>query len=245
MKSYNIFLLMITVLLCSCSSKLTGRQGDEKNAVLVFYKTSGFYHTSIPTGIAAIQKLGQEHHFRVDTTRNAELFTEAQLKQYKAVVFLNTTQDVLNAAQQTAFEQYIRSGKGFVGIHAAADTEYEWPWYNKLVGAYFASHPKNQKATIHIVHKKHPATAHLPDNWERFDEWYNFKSIQPSITVLATLDEKTYTGGTNGDHHPIAWYQEVDGGRSFYTAGGHTDESYSEPLFLQHLLGGIQYAIGK
>jgi type 1 glutamine amidotransferase len=160
-------------------------------------------------------------------------------------VFLSATQDVLSDAQQTAFEQYIRSGKGFVGIHAATDTEYDWPWYNRLVGAYFNGHPATQPAAIRVSAPRHAAIRHLPAAWLRTDEWYNFRSVNPDIRVLATLDESIYTGGTNGANHPIAWYHAFEGGRAFYTAGGHTAESYAEPLFVQHLLGGIQYAMGE
>lgn len=216
----------------------------EAASVLVFSKTSEFYHKSIPDGIAALQQLGREHNFTVDTTKNAAYFTADSLQHYDAVIFLSTTGDVLDDAQQTAFEEYIRNGGGFVGIHSATDTEYDWPWFNKLVGAYFDRHPEVQQATIRVVDKKHPATSFLPDEWQRTDEWYNFKDINPDIQVLALLDESTYTGGTNGDEHPIAWYHEFDGGRSFYTAGGHTTESYQEPMFLEHLLGGIRYAAG-
>jgi type 1 glutamine amidotransferase len=180
----------------------------------------------------------------VDTTRRAELFTPENLSKYQAVVFLNTTGDVLNAAQQTAFEQFIAGGKGFVGIHAATDTEYSWPWYHGLVGAYFNGHPAVQQATVQVVNKLHPATAALPDAWVRTDEWYNFRGLKPGLVVLARLNESTYTGGTHGADHPIAWYQAYGGGRAFYTGGGHTPESYQEPLFRQHLLGGLQYAMG-
>lgn len=216
--------------------------------VLVFTKTKGWYHTSIPSGIAAIQKLGRENGFDVDTTKNANYFVEDSLKNYAAVIFLSTTLNVLNADQQVAFERYIEAGGNFVGIHSAADTEYDWPWYNKLVGAYFSSHPGNpnvRKAIVSVVDTTHISTKGLPKRWERTDEWYNYKNIQPDLKVLAFLDEDSYEGGTNGDYHPIAWYHEFDGGRAFYTGGGHTDESYSEPLFLQHLLGGIKYAIGS
>jgi cytochrome c len=216
--------------------------------VLVFSKTTGWYHTSIPAGIAAIQKLGRENQFRVDTTKNANWFVEDSLKNYSAVIFLNTTQNVLNPEQQLAFERYIQAGGGFVGIHAAADTEYNWPWYNRLVGAYFSGHPNNpnvRQATVEVLDSTHISTQGLPAQWERNDEWYNYKSINPAIKVLARLDETTYEGGTNGHDHPIAWYHEYDGGRAFYTGGGHTDESYVEPLFVKHLLGGIQYAIGQ
>lgn len=213
--------------------------------ILVFTKTKGYHHESISAGALAIMKLGQANGFSVDTTSDARYFVEDSLKKYSAVVFLSTTGDVLNADQQVAFERYIQAGGGYMGIHAAADTEYDWPWYNKLVGAYFESHPKQQKATINVIDKSHPAASFLPDKWERFDEWYNYKSVQPDIKVLANLDETTYEGGKMGDTHPFVWYHEYDGGRAFYTGGGHTKESYSDPLFLRHLAGGIKYAIGN
>ncbi|MGV3589600.1 MAG: ThuA domain-containing protein [Adhaeribacter sp.] len=241
-------IIILTLLLIGCSvqqEEAKAQSDPTKPAILVFYKTAGFYHESIPDGIAAIQKLGQENNIAVETTKDASLFNENILKKYKAVVFLSTTQDVLNPQEQIAFEQYIKRGGGFVGIHAATDTEYDWPWYNQLVGAYFDSHPAVQKATILIKDKTHPATAFLPDKWERVDEWYNFKSINPNVKVLATLDESSYKGGKNGANHPIVWYHEFDGGRAFYTAGGHTPKSFREPLFLQHLLAGIKYAMGK
>lgn len=238
---------MKTILtLCSLLCLITGFTVHKaKDAVLVFSKTKGFRHKSIEPGKLGLIKLGQENGFSVDTTENAALFTPENLKKYKAVVFLSTTGDILNDEQQSAFEQYIKKGGGFVGIHAAADTEYEWPWYNQLVGAYFLSHPKQQNAEIEIVDKKHISTKMLPDRWKRYDEWYNYKSIVSGIKVLGKLDEKTYEGGKNGDNHPFIWYREFDGGRSFYTGGGHTDESYSDPQFMAHVLGGIKYAMGK
>lgn len=216
----------------------------KKKKILIFSKTAGFHHTSIPIGIAAIQKLGLENKFDVDTSTNSEKITTQNLKQYAAVVFLSTTGDIFNAVQQSAFEQYIKAGGGFVGVHAATDTEYEWPWYGKLAGAYFTSHPKQQVATLNVINRKTIATAHLPEVWKRKDEWYNFKDIQGDLKVLITLDETSYEGGKNPTYHPIAWYHDFDGGRSFYTGLGHVDESYSDPLFLKHLLGGIQYAMG-
>ena len=213
--------------------------------VLVFSLTKGFHHASIPAGIAAVQKLGAENNFIVDTTTDASYFTRKHLKKYAAVVFLNTTGDVLNDEQQIAFQKYIHSGKGFVGVHAATDTEYNWPWYNQLVGAYFKSHPKQQEAVLNITDAADASTSHLPAKWKRFDEWYNFKSLQNGLHVLITIDEKSYTGGENGDVHPMAWHHEFDGGRAFYTALGHTDESYADPLYLKHLLAGIQYAMTR
>ncbi|MCW3462940.1 ThuA domain-containing protein [Chitinophaga nivalis] len=213
--------------------------------ILVFSKTTGFRHDCIPTAKQAIMQLGATHGFAVDTTEDASVFTTANLQQYAAVIFSCTTGDVLNDAQQTAFQAYIRQGGGFVGIHAATDTEYDWPWYNRLVGAWFLSHPRQQTATLLVTDTAHPATRHLPANWVRKDEWYNFKDLNPDVTVLIKIDESSYEGGQNGDYHPMCWYHAFEGGRAFYTAMGHTIASYQDPLYLQHLLGGIQYAIGN
>jgi cytochrome c len=155
--------------------------------------------------------------------------------------------NVLDNNGQAAFEKYIQSGGGYVGVHAASDTEYDWPWYNKLVGAQFKSHPKQQEAVLHVVDSNFIATKHLPREWKRWDEWYNFKNLMLDNTyhVLITIDESSYTGGENGAFHPMSWYHDFDGGRAFYTELGHTDESYADPLFLKHLLGGINYAMGR
>ncbi|MES1219701.1 MAG: ThuA domain-containing protein [Bacteroidota bacterium] len=223
-----------------------GQSSNSKPVILVFSKTAGYFHHSIPNGIAAIQKLGKENGFDVDTTKNADLFTETNLKKYAAVVFLSTTGDILNDSQQAAFEKYIQGGGGYVGVHAATDAEYNWPWYGKLAGGYFNGHPKEQKANFIIKDKNHPATSFFKDTiWSRTDELYNYKDLNPDIHVLITIDEKSYEGGTNGAFHPMAWYHEFDGGRAFYTELGHVEESYTDPKYLQHLLGGIKYAMGR
>ena len=222
--------------------------GKRETKVLVFSKTEGFRHASIETGIQAIIDLGRQNGFQVDTTENAENFNEENLQQYSAIIFLNTTGDVLDHYQQADFERYIQAGGGYVGIHSAADTEYHWRWYGKLAGAYFNGHPSNpnvREAILEVLDKNHSSTSMLDDKWERNDEWYNYKSINPELNVLINLDENSYEGGTNGENHPIAWYHNYDGGRAFYTGGGHTKESFSEEKFLAHLLGGIEYAIGE
>lgn len=214
--------------------------------VLVFCKTMGYHHSSIAVGIVAIQKLGGENKFEVDTTTDANKINSENLKQYKAVIFLSTTGDILNDEQQEAFKTYIEAGGGFMGIHAATDCEYNWPWYGNLVGAYFGGHPAQQVATLNIVDQKNISTRHLPNPWIRKDEWYSFKWIAEDLHELITIDESSYNIGkiTPRPHHPMAWYHEYDGGRSFYTELGHTDESYSDPLYLRHILGGIEYAMG-
>ncbi|RJK94774.1 ThuA domain-containing protein [Vallicoccus soli] len=221
--------------------------GDEAFSALVFSKTAGFRHDSIPTGIAAIEALGEEHGFSVDATEDAAAFTDANLAQYDVVVWLSTTGDVLNPEQQGAFERYIQAGGGYAGIHAASDTEYDWPWYGELVGAYFKAHPQNQTATVKVEDHAHPSTDHLDAEWSRFDEWYGFQSNpRGDVHVLASLDEGSFDAGSGamGLDHPIAWCSDVDGGRSWYTGGGHTRESYAEPEFLEHLLGGLRTAAG-
>ncbi len=241
MKKLNLFIVF-----CVSAFLMMSFIASKKNPrILVYSKTRGFHHASIPAGVAAIQKLGAENGFAVDTTTDSSFCTPKNLKKYAAVVFMSTTGNILNDEQQGYFEKYIQSGKGFVGIHAATDTEYDWPWYNKLVGAYFKSHPKQQDAVLNIVDPNHIATKHLPAKWKRYDEWYNFKNIQDDLHILITIDEKSYTGGINGDVHPMSWYHDFDGGRSFYTEFGHTNESFADPMFLQHLLGGIQYAMKK
>jgi type 1 glutamine amidotransferase len=219
---------------------------DAPYDVLVFSKTAGFRHDSIAVGTQTIRELGAANNFTVTATEDGNHFTTANLSRYEAVIFLNTTGDVLNDTQQSAFQSYIGAGGGFVGVHSASDTEYNWSFYGDLVGAYFASHPAIQQATVKVENRAHAATAHLPQSWPRTDEWYNFRT-NPRATarVLATLDESSYSGGSMGADHPHAWCKTYSGGRSFYTGGGHTQASYADPTFRAHLLGGIRYAAGR
>jgi len=213
--------------------------------VLVFTRTTGFRHESIPDGIAALRRIGEESGFLVDATEDPDAFRDANLSGYRAVVFLLTTGDVLDGEGQAALERFIRSGGGWAGVHSASDTEYDWPFYGRLVGEYFAGHPEIQPATVRVEDPMHPATAPLPAVWLRTDEWYNFRaSPRRAVHVLATLDEGTYSGGSMGEDHPIAWCHEIFGGRAIYTAGGHTRESYTEPLFVAHLSGAVRWAAG-
>jgi type 1 glutamine amidotransferase len=210
--------------------------------VLVYTRTTAYRHASIPTGIGAIRELGAAHGFAVDATEDPAEFAPHG---YDAVVFLSTSGEILDSAGKAALESYVRGGGGFVGIHGAAATEYEWPFYERLVGAWFDKHPQVQQATVRVVDRDHPATAHLEPAWVRVDEWYNFRANPRSrVRVLATVDESTYTGGTMGADHPIAWCHNMDAGRVFYTAGGHTDESFVDGAFRQHLLGGILSVTG-
>ncbi len=238
--------LKTTFLFCLLALNLAAQTPAKR--VLVFSKTMNFRHASIPTGQKAIMKMGNENGFVVDTTENSAMFNEKNLQKYNVVIFLSTTGDVLNKEQQNSFERYIQAGGGYVGIHAATDTEYDWPWYNKLAGAYFMSHPGNpnvQDGEAYPVNKSHVSMFGFPDRWKIKDEFYDFKNFNKNVNVLVKIDEKTYKDGKMGDDHPMAWYHEFDGGRAFYTNFGHTDETFSEPVFVKHLLGGIQWAMAE
>jgi uncharacterized protein len=239
-KIYTLAFLPL-MLFIFIAAKPTGK----KPTVLIFSKTNGYHHACIPVGMEAIKKLGQENGFAVDTTTDSLSFTKRNLKKYAAVIFLCPTGEVLGPNEEEAFKNYIQQGGGFVGIHSATDCEYDWPWYNQLVGAWFKSHPAQQEAKLIIVNKNHPSTAGMPDIWVRKDEWYNFRDLNPDVTVLIKIDESSYKGGENGSNHPMAWYHNFDGGRAFYTEMGHTDESYADPIYLKHLLGGIEWAMNK
>ena len=213
--------------------------------VLVFTRTAGFRHASIPAGVAALDSLGRTHGIRITHSEDPTLFSDSGLAAFDAIVFLHTTGDILDEDQQAAMERWFGAGRGFVGVHAAADTEYDWAWYGGLVGAYFQSHPAIQLGALSVVNATHPSTETLPGTFTRVDEWYNF--IAPpadGVQVLLTLDETSYVGGTMGAEHPIAWSHTYDGGRAWYTGMGHTEASFSEPLFLAHLLGGVRWAVG-
>lgn len=215
--------------------------------VLVFSKTTMFRHDSITNGIVAIQQLGREHSFQVDATEDASLFTPANLKNYKVVIFLNTSGDLFNSEQENSFKQWLESGGALVGVHAAIPgkvaTEGDWSWYTDLFCTEFHNHPDIAEALLHVEDRSHPSTRALPEKWRRTDEWYNFTATpRGKVHVLATLDEQTYKGGTMGTDHPVVWWRDVGKARVWYTALGHTAASYKEPLYLQHLLGGIFYA---
>lgn len=240
----NIFLVLCFFAAVSCSANDFKTSFIKSNKVLIFSKTNGYRHESIEAGIAAIKKLGTDNNFGVDATEDSLFLTDANLKNYNSIIFLSTTGTILGKEQEVALQNFIHKGGGFVGIHAATDCEYEWPWYDKMIGANFLSHPQQQEAKLIIVDPTHISTKHLPATWVRKDEWYNFKNMNPDVKVLIKIDETSYTGGKNGDNHPMAWYQTYEGGKIFYTELGHTKESYSDPLYLQHILGGIKYSMG-
>jgi type 1 glutamine amidotransferase len=246
--SSRLFLPATLLLVClaGCAQGPSPRAGFN---ALVFSRTLMYRHASITNGIAAIQKLGEEHHFYVDATEDASWFTPGNLARYKVVIFLSTSGDILNDEQQTAFREFIERGGGLAGVHAAVAgdvaTEGGWPWYGEALCARFTNHSAIVEAAIDVEDARNPSTEVLPRRWVRRDEWYNFiESPRGKARVLASLDETTYKGGTMDGDHPVAWCKKIGRGRVWYTALGHTELSFTEPLFLQHLLGGIQVAAG-
>ena len=256
-------LALLVPLTPAAADRSDGQKAEQHKRfnALIFSRTAAFRHNEcIPQGTVAIAQMAAKRGFEVDATENAAAFTDANLAQYDVVIFLCTTGDVLNASQQAAFERYIQAGGGYAGIHSASDTEYDWPWYGGLVGAYFRDHPgvagvnaQYQTATMHVEDRHTAATRRLPRTWTREEEWYNFRSNpRDTAHVLLSVDESTYDprgysvpGGSSpmGDH-PVSWCQPYDGGRSFYTALGHRGVYWTEPLLLEHVLGGIEMAAG-
>lgn len=222
-----------------------------QDRVLVFSKTVGFRHGSIAEGLALLRAQGANQGFGVDASEDASQFNPSNLARYRAVVWLSTTGDVLNSAQETAFEQWLTAGGGSVGIHAAADCEYQWAWYGAQVlgnGAWFFAHPAIQTATVVRENATDASTSHLPPTFSFTDEWYNFRANpRPQADVLLRLDETSYSPGNGamGADHPISWKRAVGAGRSWYTGLGHRSETYADARFQRHLLGGLLWAMGR
>lgn len=246
MKKYYSTIVLIATLF------ITSTAIAQQFKVLLFTKTAGFHHKSIHEGVAGMRKLAVRHNFKLEWHEDAGRINERNLTQFDVVVFLNTTGDILNTEQQKAMEKFIQSGKGFVGVHSAADTEYEWPWYTKMVGRMFKIHPAQQTAMLDVVNSNFPGLSRMPKRLMWTDEWYQYgKEKIDGLNYLITVDEKTFDpyakwgdneGKGMGDFHPIAWYHEYDGGRAFYTGLGHIPAIYSEAIFLDHLYGGIYWA---
>jgi type 1 glutamine amidotransferase len=218
--------------------------------VLVFSKTLGYRHASITNGVQAIRELGSQNGFAVDATEDSAVFTLSNLARYAAVIFLSATGDVLNPDQESALKSYVLGGGGFMAIHGAVfgpqACEDRWGWYGEMFCCAFTNHSSVVPATVHLDDAAHASNAGLPRSWARTDEWYNFAGTPRGCArVLATLNESTYVGGKMGTDHPIAWSRRVGRGRMWYTAMGHTESSFVEPLFRKHLLGGIMVAAGK
>jgi type 1 glutamine amidotransferase len=244
--------LTASLALLVCLTVATLPAHAKQFSVLLFTKTAGWHHKSINAGVTAMQEMAERHHFTLDWHEMADVFADNQLKKYDAVVFLNTTADILNATQQAAMERFIQSGKGFVGIHSASDTEHQWDWYTKMVGRTFHIHPVIQTAEVDVIDRSFPGVERMPDTFLWTDEFYEFGAERiEGLQYILSLDESTYNpvadwghvaGKGMGEFHPIAWYHEYDGGRAFYTGLGHMPSTYRDKMFLEHIYGGVYWA---
>lgn len=234
--------MMISAFLCATAVLAAA----PARSILVFSKTAGYRHDSIPAGKVAIMEIAAARGWTVAYTEDASIFNKDGLRAFDAIVFLSTTGTIFDDKQQKALIDFIHKGGGFVGVHAAADCEYQWPWYGQLVGAFFLQHPAQQDAVVNIEDTTDSTTSFLPNPWKRHDEWYDYKTNpRANVHVLASLDQHSYTGSKMGDDHPIMWRHEFEGGRSWYTGMGHTQESYHDPLFVKMLSEGIEWACGN
>jgi cytochrome c len=234
-------------ILLLAASLLTGCFEGEQKRILAFSKTEGYRHESIPDAHRALRDIAQSIGAAVDSTESSSMFTDDSLEAYDLVVFALTTLDVLDPDQQLAFERFIRNGGAFVGIHSASDTEYEWSWYGGLVGGYFDGHPNDpnvRRGLVVVDDAYHPSTSHLRFHWWRTDEWYDIRDRNPDVNVLLSAVDSSYKEEWSEERHPLSWYHMYDGARAWYTAMGHTSESYHEAAFVRHLQGGIEWALG-
>ena len=248
MQSRSVLHLLLAAVLTVSSGFLSAQQFR----ALLITETAGWHHGSITAGIPALQKLAQRHQFRLDRQQDAMPINDDGLANYDVIIMLNTTGDVFSDDEQAAIERFIQSGKGWVGIHAASDTEYDWEWYTQLVGHMFNVHPRNQTAMLQVRDGSFPGLQRWPERMLWTDEWYDFQpATVEGLNYVLTVDESTYDATADwgakktegmGELHPIAWYHEFDGGRAFYTALGHIDETFQDDFFLEHLYGGIYWA---
>ena len=230
-----------------CASTPAAR--PDTGRVLIFSGSTGYRHASIEAGAAAVAALARRDGFQVTATEDPAVFSTAGLRGYAVVVLLSTTtrkddpaSEWFAGERRTAFQSFVRGGGGVVAVHAAADSHYGWPWYGRLIGGRFASHPPGTPAgELAATGHRHPGTRTLPARFRRTDEWYAFGDYDPTSDLLVTLDPASI-GAADVNPDPISWAREFEGGRVFYTAMGHTAESFSEPLFLQHLSGGLRWA---
>lgn len=245
-KKFLIMFFLVQTYLC-----LTATAQKQFKALLVT-TTRGWHHESLHYGVVALEELARKNFFDVVLFENPNGFTDDYLKQFQVVIFLNTTGDIFDSAAQKVMERFIQSGKGFVGIHSASDTEYDWDWYTKLVGRMFVIHPAVQTARVNILDTSFPGLQGFSGNKLWTDEWYQFSPEKTAgLNYILAVDETTYNpkadwgtkkGEGMGKLHPIAWYHNYDGGRAFYTALGHIPANFSDPIFLNHLYAGIFWA---
>jgi hypothetical protein len=244
----------LIAVLAGMSFNLGACAGD-KARVLVYSGSTGYRHASIPAAVASIKALGEKAGYVIDTSEDAEVFTAENLVKYKALVLVSNSTDPKKpesewfvGPKREALQGFLEAGKGVVGLHAAADSHYHWGWYGRMMGGYFERHPKGTpKGVVTVVDARHPATAKLPKSLERNDEWYYYKDFDPTVRVLVTIDPQSIgdSGEADVNPNPLVWCHDFGGGRVFYSALGHTDESWNEPYMINLMTGALAYAVGK
>jgi len=243
--------LIAFLILCLAAGPSVAAPPDA-GAILVYSGTTGFRHDSIPAGIKAVSAMAARRGLSVVASEDPAVFSSSSLGRFKAIVLLSCTTDPKNPASEwlvgnrrIALQQFVRSGGGIVAIHAAADSHYHWPWYARLIGGRFTRHPAGTpKGHVTVVAPADPAVQGLPRSVERTDEWYYFDDYDPVSKVLVTLDPSSI-GEQDTNPNPVAWTRQINEGRVFYTAMGHTPESFSDPRVLSHIAAGLKWTLGR
>lgn len=246
MKLVKIWVLLCFIFSCGCAF------AQKQFKAFLVTKTMGWQHASGHYGVEALKKMADRNNFELVIQEDHNAINDKNLEQYQVIIFLNTTGNILDSAQQKAIERFIQKGKGFVGIHSASDTEYDWPWYNELVGRMFYIHPVIQTARLQVIDENFPGMKTFKTGQLWTDEWYQFGPEKSNnLKYILSVDEKTFNPKVQwgekkaegmGSFHPISWYHNFDGGRAFYTALGHLPAIYTDQQFLDHLFGGIYWA---
>jgi uncharacterized protein len=236
-----IFVMAVATVCNGCRKSKVDTMVEKPKSILVFTKTAGFRHGSIPAGVAMMEQITEKLNWSMTHSEDAALFNPDTLKNYGIIVFLCTSGTILNEEEKLSLETFVESGGSFLGIHSASDTEYDWPWYGKMLGAWFSDHPHIQEARLYTSTTPHPSIMGLPSEWFHTDEYYNFRSFEPDIQRVLFVDGTTFTGGKHSDNHPMSWYKTIGKGKSFYCALGHTNESYEDSVFQLHIENALNW----
>jgi type 1 glutamine amidotransferase len=245
----------IVLLLLIISFSVYSNPSFSQDRVLIYTRNGeGYVHENIKASVKALKKLAREHDVAVDVSDDPTDFTLENLAQYDALIFSNTNNDAFTSDdQRLAFVHYMEAGGRFVGIHSACGSERQWPWFWSMLGGTFIRHAPFQEFDLKVIDLSHPAVSFLEDTWHWDDECYYMNHLNPANHVVLAADLTTvkdekrneYPAHIFGDLFPLAWCRETTHGRVFYTALGHEPEDYSQPKFLKHLWGGIQWVLDE
>jgi type 1 glutamine amidotransferase len=235
--------------------QVASAQKSYEKSILIYTKNGeGYVHENIAASVTALEKICEEEGIRTEVSDQPAVFTRENLERFDALVFSNSNNEGFDSqAQREAFQGFIRRGGGFAASQSATATERDWPWYWALVGGKFLRHPPYQEFDVVVTDRTHESTRHLPARWSISDECYYSYHLNPDIHILLSVDLNTiedeekevYPGETFGHFFPLSWCHEFEGGRQWYTALGHDSEFYQDPLFVEHLRGGLRWILGK